>query len=83
MQNLWMLLTTHFMKWIALAIVLGVPLIWYIFDRWLNTFANRIPLSWEIFVIPAVILLLIATVTVSFYTVRTALQNPVNHLKYE
>ncbi len=83
LQNLWLLQTTDFLKWIGLAILLGVPLNWLVFNNWLNGFANRISLSLPIFLIPSLALLVIATITVSYYTLRTAQRNPALTLKDE
>lgn len=83
LQNLWLLLTTDFLKWIGLAILLAIPLNWWVLHNWLDNFASRISLSWFLFAIPALILVIIATATVSFYTLQTARQNPANTLKEE
>ena len=42
MQNLWLLLTMDFLKWVALAVLLSVPLNWWVLKNWLDNFANRI-----------------------------------------
>lgn len=81
--NLWSLLTFDFMKWVLLAILLAIPLNWLVLNQWLDNFANRISLSIWLFIFPAVILLFIATSTVSFYTLKTANQNPSRTLKEE
>jgi len=82
-QNLWLLLTTHFLKWILVAVALGIPIIWLVFSSWLNNFANRITLSWYMFLIPTIVLVAIATLTVSYFTLRAVFQNPSSNLKYE
>ena len=81
LRNLWSLLTFDFMKWVLLAIVLAVPLNWLVLNQWLDNYANRISLSVWLFLLPAFILLIIATSTVSFYTIRTANQHPSRTIK--
>ncbi|NND31708.1 MAG: ABC transporter permease, partial [Saprospiraceae bacterium] len=83
LANLWYLLTLDFLKWVLLAILLAIPINWLVLNKWLENYANRIDLSWWLFVIPAMILIAIATSTVSFYTLKTANQNPSNTLKEE
>lgn len=83
MQNLWVLLTFDFLKWVGLAILLAIPLNWLVMNNWLENFASRISLSWWIFFIPALVLLGIATMTVSYFTLRTANLNPAHTLKDE
>lgn len=82
-QNLWALLTFDFIKWIGLAIVLALPITWYILSGWLENFATRINMNLWVFILPATLLVLIATATVSFYTIKSAYQNPANTLQDE
>ena len=82
-NNLWLLLTRDFLKLIMLAIVIALPLTWYLLDQWLDNFANRLSLSWWLFLVPACLLVVVATGTVSFHTVFTANVNPASTLKDE
>ncbi|HEX6891270.1 MAG TPA: ABC transporter permease [Chryseolinea sp.] len=65
------------------AIVLAVPVAWWIMAGWLESFANRIPLAWWIFAIPAMVVTAIALLTVSIHTLKAARTNPVKSLRYE
>ncbi len=49
------LLFKDFAILVMVAIVLAVPVSWWVMFNWLNEFANRIPLSWWIFVVPSLI----------------------------
>lgn len=68
---------------VMLAVVIGIPLIVYWMESWLNTFAYRIdipyPLIFLAILTATVILLLVA----SFHSVRVFLINPVDILKDE
>ena len=77
------LLSLDFLKLIIIAIVLAIPITYYGMETWLNTFAFRIDLYWYIFLVPALVVLLIAITTVSFQTSRAARANPVDSLRYE
>jgi len=77
------LLSMDFLKLIIVAVLLAIPLTYYGMDLWLNTFAFRIELYWYIFLVPAVLVMLIALATVSFQTSRAARANPVESLRYE
>lgn len=77
------LLSTDFLKLIAVAVVLAIPLAYYGMDQWLNGFAFRIELQWYIFAIPALLVLIVALTTVSFQTSSAAKANPVNSLRSE
>jgi putative ABC transport system permease protein len=77
------ILNTSFVKWVLIANLIAWPIAWYIMNRWLQNFAYRIDLTWWMFVLAAVLALFIALVTVSFQTVKAALKNPVDSLRYE
>ncbi|MBL7959323.1 hypothetical protein JNL27_03700 [bacterium] len=49
----------------------------------MSRFAYRISIGWDVFVISAVTMLLIAFVTIGFHTIKAALNNPVQFLRYE
>ncbi len=78
-----LLLSKDFSRFIITAIVIGIPISWYLIHNWLLDFANRIDISWLLFATPAVILMIIALGTISFQTVRSALTNPVDSLRDE
>lgn len=82
-QNLWILLTTHFLKLVGLAIIISIPLSYWLLDTWLQDFANRISLNWWVFTAPALGLIVVAALTVSYHTIKTAFLNPAVTLKDE
>jgi ABC-type lipoprotein release transport system permease subunit len=59
------------------------PLAWYFLRNWLNDFACRIDLSAMPFLIALAITLFIALLTTLYQTLRAALQNPADSLRYE
>lgn len=77
------MLNYNFVKWIAVAFLVAVPISWYVMNRWLQEFAYKIELSWWIFALAGLIALLIALITVSWQTYRAARRNPVEALRYE
>jgi putative ABC transport system permease protein len=77
------LLSKDFLKLIAIAIVIAVPVTWYAAGQWLNSFAYRTEVSWWIFVIAGLASIAIALITVSFQSIRAAVANPVNSLRNE
>ncbi|PLW99896.1 MAG: hypothetical protein C0591_02085, partial [Marinilabiliales bacterium] len=77
------MLNKDFVKWVAIAFVIAVPIAWYILNRWLQDFAYKIELSWWIFALAGIVAVLIALITVSFQTFKVARRNPVEALRYE
>ena len=77
------MLNKDFLKWVALAYIIGCPVAWYIMNRWLENFAYKTTLSWWIFVLAGALALGIAVLTVSWQSWRAATRNPVEALRYE
>lgn len=75
------LLSADFTKMVLLAMVIGLPLGFWMTDNWLNTFAYRIDLEWWFFALAGTAMLLIAWCTVGYQTLKAARLNPVNCLK--
>jgi len=76
-------LNKSFVKWVLIANLLAWPTSYFVMNKWLQNFAYRINLSWWMFVLAAGLALLIALIIVSFQTVKAALKNPVDSLRYE
>ncbi len=72
-----MLLAKDFLKLVIIAFVIASPVAWYLMHQWLQDFAYRIHITWWMFIGSAVVVILIAFVTVSFQSVKAGLINPV------
>jgi putative ABC transport system permease protein len=81
--NIVVLLSGKFVKLVMVASIIALPLAYFVFDRWLENYAFRIEIGWWFFVIPILVVFLIAIVTISVQTMKAALANPVDSLKYE
>jgi putative ABC transport system permease protein len=81
--NIITLLSSDFMKLVTVAIVLSVPVAYFSMDSWLSHYPYRIALHWFLFLIPMLLVFVIAAFTVSFQVLKTARVNPANTLKYE
>lgn len=77
------LISRDYIVLMLVAILLAVPLTWWIMDQWLQDFAYRIDLSWWIFALPSLIVIMVALFTVSIHTVKAARTNPAKSLRYE
>ena len=81
--SLIVLLVKDFTRLVLVAVVLAVPLVWWVMDDWLQNFSYRITVSPMVFVITGIGLVLIAWITLSFLTMKTAQVNPAETLKSE
>jgi putative ABC transport system permease protein len=82
-RQLMLLLSWEFLRLVLLAVVIAVPLSWWITDRWLAGFAYRAGLSAGVFVSAGLMMLLIALFTVGIQTLRAAVANPIKALRSE
>lgn len=78
-----LLLSKDLTKWILFALILAVPLTWFAMDRWLMNFAYATEIRWWIFALAGLLTILISWITVSWHTIKAALKNPVEALRYE
>ena len=77
------LFSTDFLWLILIAFLIAGPLGWFAMNTWLHDFAYRITLSWWIFVLAGVTVVVIALATVSYQAVKAGLSNPVKSLRSE
>lgn len=77
------LLSTDFVKLVAIAFIIASPIAYYLMDRWLQNFTYRISVSWDVFTITGALAVIIATLTVSFQAIKAAVANPVDSLRDE
>jgi ABC-type antimicrobial peptide transport system permease subunit len=59
------------------------PIAYYAMNRWLQDFAYRIEIGPGTFILGGMLALVIALVTVSVQTIKAAMANPVDALRYE
>lgn len=79
----WKMMLGDFLQLVVVAIGIGIPLAWYLTAQWLGQYEYRTDLSWLIFVLTGMSVIVLTIVTVSFQTLRAALANPVHALKSE
>lgn len=77
------ILNRDFLKWVFVAFIISIPISWYAMNKWLQIFSYKTEISWWIFALAGVIVIMIAFITVSFQTLRAATRNPVEALRYE
>jgi putative ABC transport system permease protein len=73
-EFVWLVLAANLISW---------PISYYVMITWLGNFAYRIELTWPVFALASFLGLLVASVTVSYQSLKTAIANPVYSLRYE
>ena len=82
-RSIMSLLSWQFFKLVLIASVIALPLTWWGTKEWLSSFAFRIGMEWDLFVVPVVVLMIIALGTVSLQILRGANINPAKILRSE
>jgi putative ABC transport system permease protein len=82
-KGIFVLLSQEYLKLIGLSILVATPLVWWGMSTWVQTFPYRTPISFIVFIVAGVVVLLVALFTVSFQTMKAAKTNPVESLRYE
>jgi putative ABC transport system permease protein len=77
------MLSKDFLKLVFIAILIAFPVAWWAMNKWLQSYAYRINISWWIFLAAGIIAILIALITVSFQAIKAAIANPVKSLRSE
>lgn len=77
------ILSRGFTSLIIISILIASPLAYFGGEQWLSKFPYRIEMGWDMFLIAGVATLLVAILTVSFHSIKTAISNPVKALRYE
>lgn len=77
------MLSKDFLKLVAISFIIASPLAWLLMNRWLLNYEYRIAIQWYVFVIAGSLSFFIAIATVSFQSIKAALQNPVKSLRSE
>ena len=70
-------------KWVLFANLIAWPLAYFFADKWLSNFEYKVDLTLMSFVLAGLLAFLIAIVTVTYQSLKAALANPVNSLRYE
>lgn len=82
-QNIFLLLSQEFVKWVLLSVIIACPIAWVLMNKWLEGFAYKINLGVDIFILAALMALVIALITVAWQSLKSALANPVKAMRYE
>ncbi len=81
--GLTLLLSKEFTKLVVIAFVPAALAGWYVSNQWLESFAYRITIDPVVILVSGLTAVIIAWLTVSYQSVKTASANPVDSLRYE
>jgi putative ABC transport system permease protein len=76
-------LSKEFVVLVVLANIIAWPVAYYVMTKWLKNFAYRTEIGFVTFLFSGFLALIIAILTVCFQSIKAALANPVDSLRYE
>ena len=76
-------LIMHYVKLVALAFLIAIPVSWLLMHSWLQDYLYHIDLHWWIFAIACILTLTVSTLTVLWQSIRAADTSPVDALRKE
>ena len=76
-------LSREFLKLVIIAILIAIPISWWVCNQWLENFAYRINLDFRVFLLAAFFTITMALLTVSYQSLKAGLLNPVKALRSE
>ena len=82
-RNIMFLLNLQYTKLVFFAIIVSVPIAWFIINIWLQNFAYKVEINLLVFLLSGIAALSIAWFTVATLTYGAANANPVNSLRNE
>ena len=77
------LLSKDLVSLVLIAFVIASPLAWLAMNTWLQDFVYRTQISWWVFALCGISMLLLAIVVLGIRTVKAAMANPVKSLRTE
>ncbi len=82
-SNVLLLLTSGFMKWILISSLIASPIAFYIIDKLQRNFVYREEMHWWLIPASCLLVFIIAILTVTLKSWRSATRNPIEALRYE
>lgn len=76
-------LTFDFIKPITISLIIAIPVTFYLLNKWLQSYAFKINLNPLFFIIPVLLVFIVAILTVTTQTWKAASTNPVKNLRSE
>jgi putative ABC transport system permease protein len=83
LPSILLLLTRDFIRPVLISFLIAIPVTWYLLQKWLDNYAFRIAIGPWMFILPALLIVVIALLTISTQTMKAASVNPAKSLRTE
>jgi len=78
-----LMLSRQFTKYVLLSNIIAWPVAFYLMVKWLKNYAYRTSINISTFLLSGLMVFLIALLTVSFQSLKAAVTDPIDSIKYE
>jgi putative ABC transport system permease protein len=68
---------------VIIGFLIAIPISLLIIRSWLTNFAFKTNLAWWVFAVTGLLTVLIAVLTVSYQSIKVAIKNPAESIRYE
>ena len=82
-ESIVFLFSREYVKLILIGVVLASPAVWYLMNKWHETFTYKITIGPFVFVAGLALTLTVAILTVGYKSFKAAVVNPIRALRYE
>jgi ABC-type antimicrobial peptide transport system permease subunit len=82
-HEIFFLVSKEYMIWVIISAVIASPVASYSMNKWLLNFAYRINITWWVFALTGIMVMVLAMLTVGLQSYKAAGKNPVEALRYE
>jgi putative ABC transport system permease protein len=83
MKEITFMLSKEFLQLVIISGIIASPIVYYLLSGWLEDFAYKADITFDIFIYSILISIFIAFSTISYHAVKASLTNPIKSLKYE
>jgi putative ABC transport system permease protein len=83
LSEILLMLNSGFLKCFIIAFIIACPVAWYTMHKWLQNFVYHTELKWWMFAVSGLLVLTVTLLTVSLQSLKAAMKNPVEALRYE
>jgi putative ABC transport system permease protein len=77
------LLNSEFLKLTVLGCILAWPVAYFMMAKWLQNFPYRVSIQWWVFLLSSIAACVVALLSISYQSIKSATANPVDSLRYE
>jgi len=81
--NILKLLSRDFVNLIVISNIIGLPIVYWLIQQWLNNYTTRIELGWWFYFAPGIILIIITITVLSYQLTKSVQAKPFEILRYE